>query len=549
MSTEYINAHAHLRWRCRVGHEWTASANSVKMFGSWCPECGNGAEDQVRAIFDTVCQRPFTKAWPEWMRSPTGSPLELDGLHEKSGFAFECNGRQHYEFVPYFHETRDRFVEQQMRDQLKASLCANQKVILIEIPLDKRADISVAIETVERVCEDKCIPIETNPDFRRMLGSTAPTPKQIYLNLGAGDEIITPAPKNNKPDSPSAPQKPKHRLLNGLDMNTTESPPLATSRSMTRRESVWKACDELAATGVKPALSKIREKHRGGSDTDVQNDIHAWFAEVFKRHLALSEGTGLPDDIAAMMRSLWEAARASAEGMLAGDREALAEKEAQLIESNQAALEAAQSAQLQLQQALTDLSVEREKSAGLADALSESRARALESESQLRLERERSANLAADMASAAKRHAEETAAMRAAAAQEAALMRSAHADELSIARAELLERSERYSKELALSEDRMRAVEKRLLMETDAVRHSVAEWKLKAQAERDAGEVKVAAVRSQSEALLGQVAGLRAQLAASSEALAESRSAAAKAQEELAQIALAMANRGPDPSP
>jgi hypothetical protein len=318
---------------------------------------------------------------------------------------------------------------------------------------------------------------------------------------------------------------------------------------MTRRESVWKACDELASMGIKPALSKIREKHRGGSDTDVQADIQAWFAEVFKRHLALSEGTGLPDDIAAMMRSLWESARASAEAMLARDREILMEKEAHLRDASQAALEAARTAQLQLQQASVELSVEREKSSGLAAALAEAKTRGSEAESQLRLERERSANLAADMAAAAKRHAEEAAAFRDASAQEAALMRSAHADELSIARAELLERSERYSKELALSEDRMRAVERRLLMETDAVRHSVAEWKRKAQDEREAGEAKVAAVRSQAEALLSQVAGLKAQQAASGEALADARRVAAKAQEELAQIALAMASRGPEPAP
>jgi hypothetical protein len=39
LSRSYRNAHTPLRWRCGLGHEWRASANSVKYAQSWCPIC------------------------------------------------------------------------------------------------------------------------------------------------------------------------------------------------------------------------------------------------------------------------------------------------------------------------------------------------------------------------------------------------------------------------------------------------------------------------------------------------------------------------------
>lgn len=38
LSSEYINAHTKIKFRCKRGHEWEASANSIKR-GSWCRKC------------------------------------------------------------------------------------------------------------------------------------------------------------------------------------------------------------------------------------------------------------------------------------------------------------------------------------------------------------------------------------------------------------------------------------------------------------------------------------------------------------------------------
>lgn len=39
LSAHYVNAHTPLRWRCALGHEWTASASNIRGARSWCPHC------------------------------------------------------------------------------------------------------------------------------------------------------------------------------------------------------------------------------------------------------------------------------------------------------------------------------------------------------------------------------------------------------------------------------------------------------------------------------------------------------------------------------
>ena len=39
LSDVYVNAHTHLRWSCKYGHEWEATPNNIRR-GKWCPICG-----------------------------------------------------------------------------------------------------------------------------------------------------------------------------------------------------------------------------------------------------------------------------------------------------------------------------------------------------------------------------------------------------------------------------------------------------------------------------------------------------------------------------
>lgn len=39
LSPKYINSKTKLLWECKEGHQWSASAFSIKTRNSWCPVC------------------------------------------------------------------------------------------------------------------------------------------------------------------------------------------------------------------------------------------------------------------------------------------------------------------------------------------------------------------------------------------------------------------------------------------------------------------------------------------------------------------------------
>lgn len=40
LTKRYVNAHTHLKWRCKKGHEWQATYNNIGK-GKWCPRCAH----------------------------------------------------------------------------------------------------------------------------------------------------------------------------------------------------------------------------------------------------------------------------------------------------------------------------------------------------------------------------------------------------------------------------------------------------------------------------------------------------------------------------
>lgn len=92
-------------------------------------------EEECKRIVESFFQKPFQKARPTCLTNPiTGECLELDLYNEDVRVAIEYNGRQHYEYVPFFHQkSRDRFQNQQYRDYLKKDMCEKQKIHLITV--------------------------------------------------------------------------------------------------------------------------------------------------------------------------------------------------------------------------------------------------------------------------------------------------------------------------------------------------------------------------------------------------------------------------------
>lgn len=64
-------------------------------------------------------------------------------LHVKElGLCVECHGRQHFEFVPHFHGTRNGFVDAVARDRDKAQLIQDSGMSYLVIRYDEEAKLT-----------------------------------------------------------------------------------------------------------------------------------------------------------------------------------------------------------------------------------------------------------------------------------------------------------------------------------------------------------------------------------------------------------------------
>lgn len=64
----------------------------------------------------------------------------------KNKYAIEFNGKQHYEYIPFFHQNGiSDFFKQRRRDKLVLDWCNKHNVELIEIPYTYSADEIVSI--------------------------------------------------------------------------------------------------------------------------------------------------------------------------------------------------------------------------------------------------------------------------------------------------------------------------------------------------------------------------------------------------------------------
>ncbi len=130
LSETYTNSYTKLHWRCAKGHEWYAALNKIKDAGHWCPECpGWTREIKCRTLLEKLTGKRFPPASPEFLQG-----LRFDGYCPELGLAFEHNGKQHYEFVPFFHRTVADFESQRLRDQKKDEYSIDAMIAILVIP-------------------------------------------------------------------------------------------------------------------------------------------------------------------------------------------------------------------------------------------------------------------------------------------------------------------------------------------------------------------------------------------------------------------------------
>lgn len=134
ISKEYKNSKFKYIWKCKNGHKWKATFSNIRS-GKWCPECSRGyAERLCREYFEKSFLEKFPNQRPDWLKSPEGTALELDGYNEKLGIAFEHQGMHHYDLSTHFI-TESKVLKRRIAvDQFKCSRTEQAGVILIQVP-------------------------------------------------------------------------------------------------------------------------------------------------------------------------------------------------------------------------------------------------------------------------------------------------------------------------------------------------------------------------------------------------------------------------------
>lgn len=103
-------------------------------------------ELECKRVLEKIFNKPFNKYRPNFLNNPvTGGDfnLELDCYNDEIGLAVEYSGKQHYEYIPFFHKNKEAFYNQKYRDELKRRMCKDNNIILIEVPY------TVKIEDIE----------------------------------------------------------------------------------------------------------------------------------------------------------------------------------------------------------------------------------------------------------------------------------------------------------------------------------------------------------------------------------------------------------------
>jgi hypothetical protein len=114
-----------------------ASPNEIKNRGRWCPVCCKKkyvTESKCREIFELLFNKPFLNDKYNWLISPKGKWMELDGYNDNLKIAFEYNGIQHYKLHKRFHKGLISLNYIKKCDAIKEDICKQKGIILIKIP-------------------------------------------------------------------------------------------------------------------------------------------------------------------------------------------------------------------------------------------------------------------------------------------------------------------------------------------------------------------------------------------------------------------------------
>lgn len=111
-------------------YNWNITNNSVLLSDE-----RERSELHVRARIILKEIFPFDRILEEVFLPSVG--LYGDFYIPKQKMMIECHGRQHYEFIKYFHKTAAGFIKSLQRDNQKKEFCEINEIELVELPYNE----------------------------------------------------------------------------------------------------------------------------------------------------------------------------------------------------------------------------------------------------------------------------------------------------------------------------------------------------------------------------------------------------------------------------
>ena len=111
---------------------------------------------KVRCILNEVFPaNPFNRIFSEHYINYKGQRLFFDFFIKELSCFVECQGQQHTKFVKHFHGTKENFLGQKMRDNLKIEYVQANDVYLVRFNYDEDIDKGVVISKINKALDSE----------------------------------------------------------------------------------------------------------------------------------------------------------------------------------------------------------------------------------------------------------------------------------------------------------------------------------------------------------------------------------------------------------
>ena len=129
----YINAKTPILHQCSCGNEWKVTPNNILTHDKKCGcEFSKGEIDIKEFLLQNNFSFEREYSFDDLKKSRFD--FAIFNINKKVKILIEFNGKQHYEFVPYWHKNQKGFEIQKNRDERKRQYAKVNKIPLIEIP-------------------------------------------------------------------------------------------------------------------------------------------------------------------------------------------------------------------------------------------------------------------------------------------------------------------------------------------------------------------------------------------------------------------------------